>query len=90
MPELVTEEAALADIAAAADSVDALAVAIEKAAFLDNKPGEGRQQLRGKCCHAIKWNRCGRAGHTPLNSRDSDQWWTSDSRPSSLQYCLQG
>ena len=51
MPEIAVEQAALARIAAAADSVDALSVAVEKAAFLDQKPGEGRQKLRGKACH---------------------------------------
>ena len=57
MPELAVEEAALAKLAAAADSVDALSVAVEKAAFLDQKPGEARQKLRGKCFHAAKSSR---------------------------------
>ena len=52
MPDIVSEEAALAQLAGAADSVDAIAVAIEKAAFLDQKPGEGRQKLRGKISSA--------------------------------------
>lgn len=47
MPEFPSEEATLAKISAAADSGDALAVAIRQAAFLDQKPGEGRQKLRG-------------------------------------------
>ena len=47
MPGSVDVESAVARIAAAADSLDALSMAIEKAAFLDNHPGEGRQKLRG-------------------------------------------
>ena len=48
MPEAADVEGALAGIAAAADSVDALSVAIKKAAFLDDQPGEARQRLRGR------------------------------------------
>ena len=47
MPGFVDVESAVARIAAAADSLDALSMAIEKAAFLDDQPGEGRQKLRG-------------------------------------------
>ena len=47
MPRSVDVEGAVARIAAAADSLDALSMAIEKAAFLDDHPGEGRQKLRG-------------------------------------------
>jgi len=47
MPGSVDVEGAVARIAAAADSLDALSMAIEKAAFLDDHPGEGRQKLRG-------------------------------------------
>lgn len=47
MPEIAGEEAVLAKLAAATDSVDALSVAIDQASFLDRKPGEGRQKLRG-------------------------------------------
>ena len=64
MQEAAIEEAALAKIAAAADSVDALAVAVEKAAFLDQKPGVGRQKLRCKFCHAIKSSRLETKGRT--------------------------
>lgn len=64
MQSAAIEEAALAKIAAAADSVDALAVAVEKAAFLDQKPGVGRQKLRGKFCHAIKSSRLETEGRT--------------------------
>ncbi|KAL3141955.1 hypothetical protein ABBQ32_004601 [Trebouxia sp. C0010 RCD-2024] len=46
MPEIAGEEAVLAKLAAATDSVDALSVAIDQASFLDRKPGEGRQKLR--------------------------------------------
>lgn len=48
MPEIVAEEAALAKIAVAADNVDALSMAVDQASFLDQKPGEGRQKLRGE------------------------------------------
>ncbi len=47
MPGPVDVEGAVARIAAAADSLDALSMAIEKSAFLDDHPGEGRQKLRG-------------------------------------------
>lgn len=47
MPDSSEADSAIARIAAAADSVDALAVAVEKAAFLDGQPGDGRQKLRG-------------------------------------------
>jgi len=47
MPGSVDAESAVARIAAAADSLDALSMAIEKAAFLDDHPGVGRQKLRG-------------------------------------------
>ena len=47
MPDSSEADSAVARIAAAADSVDALAVAVEKAAFLDGQPGDGRQKLRG-------------------------------------------
>ena len=48
MPGAPDVDNAVARIAAAADSVDALSMAIEQAAFLDAHPGEGRQKLRGK------------------------------------------
>lgn len=64
MPEPANEEAALAKIAAAADSIDALSVAVEKAAFLDQKPGEGRQKLRGQCFNATNSSRHAIAGPT--------------------------
>lgn len=48
MPEIAGEDAVLAKLASATDSVDALSVAIDQASFLDQKPGEGRQKLRGK------------------------------------------
>ena len=51
MPEIAGDEAVLAKLAAAADNVDALSVAIDQASFLDEKPGEGRQKLRGKALH---------------------------------------
>lgn len=47
MPGSVDVEGAVVRIAAAADSLDALSMAVEKAAFLDELPGEGRQTLRG-------------------------------------------
>lgn len=47
MPGSVDVEGAVARIVAAADSPDALSMAIEQAAFLDDLPGEGRQKLRG-------------------------------------------
>ena len=53
MPGIADVEAALAGIAAAADSVDALPVAIKQAAFLDDHPGEARQKLRGECLECI-------------------------------------
>lgn len=40
-------QAALAGIAAAGNDTEALAEAIEKAAFLEETPGEDRQKLRG-------------------------------------------
>lgn len=64
MPEPAVEEAAVANIAAAADSIDALSVAVEKAAFLDQQPGEGRQKLRGKCFGATKSSRYATVDHT--------------------------
>ena len=47
MPDVSEADSALASIAAAADSIDALTVAVAKAAFLDGQPGDGRQKLRG-------------------------------------------
>ena len=41
-------QAAVAAIAAAGNDTEALAEAIEKAAFLDETPGENRQTLRGR------------------------------------------
>ena len=41
-------QAAVAAIAAAGNDTEALAEAIEKAAFLDDTPGEDRQTLRGE------------------------------------------
>ncbi|DBA78260.1 TPA: hypothetical protein ACH3X2_008213 [Trebouxia sp. C0005] len=46
MPGSVDVEGAVVRIAAAADSLDAISMAVEKAAFLDELPGEGRQTLR--------------------------------------------
>ena len=40
-------QAALAGIAAAGNDTETLAEAIEKAAFLEESPGEDRQKLRG-------------------------------------------
>ena len=40
-------QAALSGIAAAGNDTEALAEAIEKAAFLEETPGEDRQKLRG-------------------------------------------
>ena len=56
MPEMASAQAALAGIAAAADSVDALSVAIKQAAFVDEHPGEARQKLRGESfeCYSLR------------------------------------
>lgn len=47
MPEAVAIELALSRLTSAADNADELAWAIEKAAFLDDQPGDNRQKLRG-------------------------------------------
>ncbi len=47
MPGIADADSAVASIVAAADSTDALSVAIGQAAFLDDQPGEARQKLRG-------------------------------------------
>lgn len=48
MPEAVDPKLALSRLNAAADNVDELAWAVEKASFLDDQPGDDRQKLRGK------------------------------------------
>ena len=47
MPGAPNDADALAKLAAAGESIDALSMAIQQAAQLDEHPGEARQKLRG-------------------------------------------
>ena len=47
----VTAKEAVAGLAAAANNIEGLTLAIEKASFLDATPGDDRQKLRGTTPH---------------------------------------
>ena len=61
MPAVTDADITVARLSEAGDSIDALSMAIEHAAYLDDQPGDPRQKLRGakaikfvrKCLHAF-------------------------------------
>ena len=47
MPGVTDADSTVASLSDAGDSVDALSMAIQQAAYLDDQPGDARQKLRG-------------------------------------------